>query len=65
MNPADDLHLAAQAREIVRSGATLKELRERLHADYPSLVVHRRELSGEDHETWYVYREGHWISGAP
>ena len=36
---------------------------ERLAVDYPAVTVHRRELSGEPLEVWYVYRDGHWLSG--
>jgi hypothetical protein len=31
--------------------------RSRLH---PTVVVHRRELSDEPFEIWYVYRDGRW-----
>ena len=63
INPANDRELARQARALTVGGAlTPATLQVALRPQYPGLVVHRRELSGEAFETWYVYREGRWIS---
>ncbi len=37
---------------------TARRLQLHLRALYPRTVVHRRELSAEDGQTWYVYRDG-------
>ena len=34
-----------------------------LRATYPQAVVRPRELTGERGIVWYVYRDGHWVSG--
>ena len=42
---------------------TPSELEEQLRRHYPRVVVRPRELTGESFTIWYVYRDGHWISG--
>lgn len=65
VNPATDVGLVALANRLVTSGiGTADALQRELRRFYPVLVVRRRELAGERFETWYVYREGHWIPTA-
>ncbi|MFL5777787.1 MAG: hypothetical protein ACJ761_02485 [Chloroflexota bacterium] len=55
---------AAIARSTlrIREGERLiAEVRERLRAHYPNVVIHRKEplaKLGPEDETWYVYRDG-------
>jgi hypothetical protein len=64
LNPDDD----ESFRRIVgtwqaamwRPAALQMYLRDR----YPSAVVQPRDLQGEEHATWYVYRDGHWVNTA-
>jgi hypothetical protein len=64
INPRDDGPFVELAERLVGDGvADLDDLQERLAVDYPAVTVHRRELSGEPLEVWYVYRDGHWLSG--
>ena len=62
-NPAGDQRLARFAAELTTQASTTEQLEGLLRRRYPEVVVHRRELSGED-ETWYVYREGRWVAEA-
>jgi hypothetical protein len=62
INPANDLDLAALARNLMmRRSLTLKTLEAELRLSFPNLVVHSRDLAGETTPIWYVYREGHWV----
>ena len=64
LNPRDDAPFAALAEQLVSEGVgTAAELQQRLQAAYPKAVVRARELTGEPFTIWYVYRDGHWISG--
>lgn len=64
INPRDDRPFVELAERLVEDGVSrLEDLQERLAVDYPAVTVHRRELSGEPLEVWYVYRDGHWLSG--
>jgi hypothetical protein len=64
--PASDWQLAARAHEILGAGVrSPSELEARLRDLHPSLIVRRRDLSGESSELWYVYREGHWVPPDP
>jgi TorA maturation chaperone TorD len=63
VNPATDWRLVDLAVELTSDErCTPAALQTALRAEYPDLVVHRRELSGEPYESWYVYRDGHWIA---
>ncbi len=65
INPSTDRELGQLARGLVIDAqATPETLEAALRPLFPRLVVHRRELSGEDVQIWYVYREGHWVSTA-
>jgi len=65
INPAADFRLALLARDLAGPDSTPEKLQQTLRHDYPNLVVRRRELSGENTEIWYLYREGHWIPPDP
>jgi hypothetical protein len=57
--PSSDGVFPSVVEKVLRSMSvvTPPRLEEELRARYPSVSVHRRELSGEPTETWYVYRE--------
>lgn len=57
--PSSDRVFPTIVEEAVRSMAvvTAPGLEHELRPLYPDVSVHRRELSGEPTETWYVYRE--------
>jgi len=63
-NPASDRAFEHAVTELIDSGlrdpATVQE---RLRERYPRAIVRARGLSGEGDPTWYVYRDGRWISG--
>ena len=63
-NPVGDEDFARAISAAMLSGkddpAALEQL---LRASYPNVVVRPRELTGERGAVWYVYREGHWVSG--
>jgi hypothetical protein len=61
-NPVDDEVFGRFARMLVEDGVTtVGELEGRLRVVYPDVVVHARELAGEQLVVWYVYREGRWV----
>jgi hypothetical protein len=47
-------------RVQILDGTTPDSLQVALREYYPKAVVRRRELANE-RESWYVYRDGHWI----
>ena len=59
LNPTWDEKFVDRVRVLDRT--TPNSLQIALRRYYPQAVVRRRELAGE-HESWYVYRDGHWIS---
>jgi len=66
VNPASDSELAEIARGLVAEGDwTPETLQANLRLTYPKVVVHRRELSGEQVDIYYVYRDGRWIPPDP
>ena len=66
VNPRDDTTFVALAEGLVADGArSPRELQDRLRREYPEAVVRARELDGEAFTIWYVYRDGHWVSGSP
>lgn len=66
VNPRDDVSFVALAERLVADGArSPDELQEQLRRKYPEVVVRARELDGEAFTIWYVYRDGHWVSGFP
>ena len=60
LNPSTDKEFVDRARSLVVQGTTAEALQQGLRAYYPRAVVRRRDLSAE-HESWYVYRDGHWV----
>jgi hypothetical protein len=66
VNPRDDTHFVALAERLLADGVrSPNDLQERLRQEYPDAVVRARELDGEAFTIWYVYRDGHWVSGSP
>jgi hypothetical protein len=64
LNPRQDARFVAVAEAIVAEGVVSPgRLQERLRQQYPRVVVRPRELTGESFTIWYVYRDGHWITG--
>jgi hypothetical protein len=60
-NPADDLTFAAVAEAFLASGvANPAGLQRLLQERYPRVLVRARELSSEEFDAWYVYRDGSW-----
>jgi hypothetical protein len=65
VNPRDDTPFVALAERLVADGArTPGDLQRELRREYPDAVVRARELDGEAFTIWYVYRDGHWVSGS-
>ena len=61
VNPLSDALFAQRTADVVSDGATRPEdLAEQLRPAYPNVVARMREISGEA-ESWYVYRDGHWV----
>ncbi len=60
LNPDADEAFATLAQELVRKGMTIVAFERELRRAYPRAAVHRRGLSGETIDTWYVYRDGRW-----
>jgi hypothetical protein len=66
VNPRDDMPFVALAERVVADGVrSPSELQDRLRQEYPEAVVRARELDGEAFTIWYVYRDGHWVTGSP
>lgn len=63
-NPPGDSAFRKAIDELLESGVRDPgEAQERLRQRYPRAVVRPRELANEP-QTWYVYREGRWVSTA-
>ena len=61
VNPLSDAAFAQRTADLVIGGATRPEqLADELRQTYPNVVARKREISGEA-ESWYVYRDGHWV----
>jgi hypothetical protein len=61
VNPLSDATFAQRTTEFVRHGASRPEdLADQLRPAYPDVVARKREIEGEA-ESWYVYRDGHWV----
>ncbi len=66
VNPRDDSPFVALAERLLADGVRSPgELQARLREEYPEAVVRARELDGEAFTIWYVYRDGHWVTGSP
>ena len=60
INPRSDRAFAARVHELAASARSPAALEAALRLHHPAAVVRPRALNGE-HETWYVYRDGHWV----
>jgi hypothetical protein len=61
VNPLSDEAFAQRTADIVTGGTTRPEdLADQLRGAYPDVVARKRDISGEA-ESWYVYRDGHWV----
>jgi hypothetical protein len=61
VNPMSDADFARSTAEYVKGGTRRPEdLADQLRPTYPDVVARKREIEGEA-ESWYVYRDGHWI----
>jgi hypothetical protein len=64
LNPRHDTDFMTLAEAIMSGGIESPgQLQERLRQTYPNVIVRARDLNGEAFTIWYVYRDGHWISG--
>jgi len=65
VNPLSDTAFAQRTAELVTGGVvTPDDLVAQLRPVYPNVVARKREIEGEA-ESWYVYRDGHWIDDEP
>jgi hypothetical protein len=65
LNPADDEGFARRVNDLLAAGIVEPtELEDRLRVWYPKAVVRPRDLANERNNTWYVYRDGHWVPTA-
>jgi len=65
VNPLSDADFSRRAGELVENGARRpEEPADGLRPTYPNVVARKREISGEA-ESWYVYRDGHWVDDEP
>jgi hypothetical protein len=63
-NPtSDDAFRERIDRHLATGVARPSDLEALLRVHHPQAVVRRRELTDEEIEIWYVYRDGHWIGG--
>jgi hypothetical protein len=61
VNPLSDATFAQRTAAFVSGGTSRPEdLAQQLRPTYPNVVARNREISGEA-ESWYVYRDGHWV----
>ena len=62
-NPATDVAFREHAESALQEGQSVAELQQILRGEYPRAVVRARDLEGERTVAWYVYRDGHWVTG--
>jgi hypothetical protein len=62
-NPAGDVAFRDHAEAVLREGHSVAELQQILRREYPRATVRARDLAGERPVVWYVYRDGHWVTG--
>lgn len=61
VNPLSDTAFAKRIADFVTGGTRRPEdLADQLRPTYPDVVARKRDISGEA-ESWYVYRDGHWV----
>lgn len=58
VNPRDDADFVGFAEAAADGSSSPGELQARLRGRYPLAVVRARDLDGEPHTIWYVYRDG-------
>ena len=65
--PSSDLVFQRVVHGVLMSKSitSMRELEDELRELYPAVRVRRRELSGENGVTWYVYREADFPSSQP
>lgn len=64
-NPADDAAFRAAADAALRNGVRTPDALARVMREaYPRIVVRARDLSHEEFDAWYVYRDGTWTRSA-
>ena len=63
-NPVSDTEFVDFMRTCAVGADTPEDLQQRLRANYPKAVVRLRVIVGEQHVTWYVYRDGRWVPDA-
>jgi hypothetical protein len=65
VNPLSDTAFAQQIADLVSGGVVRPDdLVAKLRPAFPNIVARKREIEGEA-ESWYVYRDGHWIDDEP
>lgn len=64
LNPADDPAFRRSV-DVAMAEASIgpSDLQRRLREEFPRAVVRPRDLASERLAVWYVYRDGHWVSG--
>ena len=60
LNPVTDEAFAQRTLALAQKEPTTAALQAALRAFYPDAVVRSRGLADEA-ESWYVYRDGHWV----
>lgn len=65
INPRDDEAFVGVCHGLIGDNATPAAFEAALHPQYPDAVVRARDLSSEQANVWYVYRDGHWIRPGP
>jgi hypothetical protein len=62
VNPRDDADFQERVQAALDRVASPADLQAQLRSQYPLAVVRARSLSHEVIDTWYVYRDGRWIT---
>lgn len=63
INPSTDVAFVAYVDTVYAGTAEKPEaLQRKLREQYPDVVVRPSTLDSEPTMTWYVYRDGHWVS---
>jgi hypothetical protein len=60
--PRDDTDFVALVDVAALDAQNPDELERRLRERFPRVIVRARDLSGDDTEVWYVYRDGSWFA---
>lgn len=62
-NPVGDRGFVDYVTEVASDVDAPEELQKRLRVKYPAAIVRLRDIDGEQGVTWYVYRDGRWVTG--